>query len=193
MHTTIGRGQSLCTFRRRKSSEIFWWTLWLQMPRHGMRQTRNYTHISFGSRRVNWSITTGTLFQERRYRERYFLGIPRTGDLFLDPDTGIKTRGSTHEKYLLPRELFELIEPERDRLVIVYQHSAHGSKMHDRVKRVLAKLAEQKRPFSCSSYESNTVALLFFSMTAERTQSVRDCFARLTRGTDAANRIGFRN
>jgi hypothetical protein len=134
-----------------------------------------------------------TLFQERRYRERYFLDIPRAGDLFLDPDTGIKTGGSTHENYLLPKELFELIELEKDRLVIVYQHSAHGSKMRERVKSVLAKLAEQKRPFSCSSYESNTVALLFFSMTAERTQSVRGCFARLTRGTDAANRIGHSN
>jgi len=134
-----------------------------------------------------------TLFQDRKSRRRYFLNIPRTGDLFLDPDRGITTGGSTHENYLRPQELFELMETEKDRLVIVYQHSAHGSKMRERVKSVLAKLAEQKRPFACSSYESNTVALLFFSMTAERTQSVRDCFARLTHGTDAANRIRLWN
>jgi hypothetical protein len=134
-----------------------------------------------------------TLFQDRKSRRRYFLNIPRTGDLFLDPDTGITTGDSTHENYLRPRELFELMETEKDRLVTVYQHSAHGSKMRERVKSVLAKLAEQKKPFACSSYESNTVALLFFSMTAERTQSVRDCFARLTHGTDAANRIGLWN
>jgi hypothetical protein len=133
-----------------------------------------------------------TLFQERRYRRQYFLNIPLGGDLFLDPDTGIKT-GSNNENYLLPQELFELMGTEKDRLVIVYLHSANGSKMRERVKSVLAKLAEQKRAFSCSSYESNTVALLFFSMSAERTQSVRGCFARLTRGTDAANRIGHWN
>jgi hypothetical protein len=30
-----------------------------------------------------------TLFQDRKSRRRYFLNIPPTGDLFLDPDTGI--------------------------------------------------------------------------------------------------------
>jgi hypothetical protein len=134
-----------------------------------------------------------TLSQDRKARRQYFLNIPRTGDLFLDPDTGIKTSGSNNENYLLPQELCELMATEKDRLVIVYQHSARGSKMRERVKSVLAKLAEQKRSFSCSSYESNTVALLFFSMTAERTRSVRNCFARLTRGTDAADRIGHWN
>jgi len=130
-----------------------------------------------------------TLFEERGQRERYFSNIPRFGDLFLDPDTGIKTSGPTHENYLLPKELFEIMEWERSRLVAVYQHSARG-KMRERVERVIAKLAERKTPFSCSSYESNTVALLFFSLAAERAQAVHDCFARLTRGTDAANRVG---
>ncbi len=131
-----------------------------------------------------------TFLEYRKDRRRYFRDIPRTGDLFLDPDTGIKTGGPTHENYLLPRELFELMDTEHDRLIIVYQHSARGSRMRDRVERVLEKLAETKGAFSCSSYESNTVALLFFSRTAERTQTVARCFSPLTHGTDAARRIG---
>jgi hypothetical protein len=85
------------------------------------------------------------------------------------------------------------MEPEKERLVVVYQHGAQGRQMRDRIESVLAKLTEQKRPFSCSSYESNTVALLFFSRTAERTETVRDCFYRLIRGTDAEKRIGYWN
>jgi len=134
-----------------------------------------------------------TLFEERNDRKSYFSTIPRTGDLFLDPDTGINTGGFTHENHLHPKELFDVMEPEKDRLVVVYQHGAQGRKMRDRVKIVLAKLTEQKKPFSCSSYESNTVALLFFSRAAERTEMVRDHFFRLIRGTDAEKRIGYWN
>lgn len=134
-----------------------------------------------------------TLFEERASRRRYFADIPRTGDIFLDADTGIKTSGSAHENHLLPKELFEMMESERDRLVIVYQHSSRGLKMRARVEGVLIKLKEQKTPFFCASYESNTVALLLFCRTAERVQKVRDCFYRLVRGTDAERRVGYWN
>jgi hypothetical protein len=111
----------------------------------------------------------------------------------LDPDTGIKTSGSAHENHLQPEELLEIMEIEKNRLVVVYQHSARGSKMRERVEGVLAALRERKTPFFCSSYESNTVALLFFSRTAERTQKVHECFFRLVRGTDAERRVGHWN
>jgi hypothetical protein len=106
-----------------------------------------------------------TLREDRKDRNLYFSQIPQTGDLFLDPDTGIFTSGSKREKYLLSKELFEILESESDRLVVVYQHSARNGKMRERVKQVLGRLKEQKSPFSCSSYESNTAALLFFSRT----------------------------
>jgi hypothetical protein len=39
-------------------------------------------------------------------RKPYFSAIPATGDLFLDPDIGIKTGGRNRtEEYLLPTEL----------------------------------------------------------------------------------------
>jgi hypothetical protein len=125
----------------------------------------------------------------RGQRNEYFSKIPKAGDLFLDPDTGIKTGRQTSSeiyKYLRPPELFELVATERERLVIVYQH-ARGS-VRQRAKDVLIALREQKQPFAYSSYESGTVAMLFFSQSPHRVEAISDCFYRLL-GSHAKKRI----
>jgi hypothetical protein len=125
-------------------------------------------------------------------RRQYFAEIPPRGDLFLDPDTGIKT-GSVKriEHYLLPVELFEVLKTEEDRLIVVYQH-IRAKRTRTRLETVVETLREQDRQFSCSSYESGTVALLFFSRTGDRAEAVRDCFTRLL-GTHSEKRIGYWN
>ena len=126
----------------------------------------------------------------RRDRKQYFAEIPPTGDLFLDPDTGIKTGGRDQiEKYLQATELFELMEGDEGQLVVVYQHVRAGT-VRQRVRNVWDFLDQQKRPFSCTSYESGTVALLFFSQNCDRAKAVRECFGQLL-GTHSHGRIWY--
>jgi hypothetical protein len=125
-------------------------------------------------------------------RVGYFEEIPRQGDVFLDPDTGIKT-GSVKrlEQYLLPSELFQVLGPGSERVVVVYQH-VRAKKVRERLEEVLAVLKKSNNRFACTSYESGTVAFLFIGRSRHRIAKIRDCFLLLL-GTHAANRIGYWN
>jgi hypothetical protein len=66
-----------------------------------------------------------TTFPGERTREEYFHEIPQTGDVFLDPDTGIATRhisGTRNKQYIKICEIRELLG-RSDRILIIYQHS----------------------------------------------------------------------
>jgi len=125
-------------------------------------------------------------------RARYFAEIPSKGDLFLDPDTGIKT-GNVQRlvQYVLPTELFKVMESGEERVVVIYQH-VRAKKTRERVEEVLATLREEDIRFFCTSYESGTVAFLFLSRKHSRIKAVRDCFLRFL-GAHANNRIGYWN
>src|SRR5262245_13189623 len=73
-----------------------------------------------------------------QHRNRYFAEIPPRGDLFLDPDTGIKT-GSVRrtECYLLPEELLEVMRAEDNRMIVVYQH-VRAKKTRERLEAIIA-------------------------------------------------------
>ena len=126
-----------------------------------------------------------------RNRKEYFDEIPRSGDLFLDPDTGIKT-GSVKEirQYVKPNELFSLMNHERRRVVVVYQH-IRAMKTRERVEAVLQVLRSEKPEpiFYCASYDSGTVALLFLSFQRDRIKAVSGYFREFL-GSHADNRIG---
>lgn len=123
-------------------------------------------------------------------RHAYFGEVVSTGDLFLDPDIGIQT-GTVKDKrqYLKPSELFQVLETDRGRLVVVYQH-VRAQRTRDRVEQVLVTLRAVRGTFSCTSYESSTVAMLFFSLTRSRIKSVGDYFEQFL-GSHAARRIGL--
>ena len=125
-------------------------------------------------------------------RDRYFSEIPSVGDLFIDPDTGIVTRYVKHvEQYLRPQELFNILEAHQRRIVVVYQH-VRAKKTRVRIEEVLKRLREEQKPFYCTSYESGTVALLFFALEKDRVIAVQECFQRFL-GVHALNRVGFWN
>jgi len=131
---------------------------------------------------------TGTL---ERNRKEYFDEIPRSGDLFFDPDIGIKTGSGNRDirQYLKPEELFFLMNYEQRRVVVVYQH-VRGMKTRERVEAVLQRLRSEKPKFYCVSYDSGTVALLFFSFQSDRIEAVSGYFRELL-GSHADNRIGI--
>jgi len=126
-----------------------------------------------------------------RNRKEYFDEIPRSGDLFLDPDTGIKTSSGREQQYLKPDELFFLMNHEQRRVVVVYQH-IRAMKTRERVEAVLQVLRSEKpKPiFYCASYDSGTVALIFLSFQRDRILAVSGYFRKLL-GSHADNRIGL--
>lgn len=112
-------------------------------------------------------------------RHRYFLEIRRSGDLFLDPDTGISTgRVANENQYIKPQEVALLLHTQDDRLLAVYQH-VRAMRVSVRVDQCLAAIARETNGFGCCSYESSTVAMLFLSRRIGRTIDVQRALQRL--------------
>jgi hypothetical protein len=123
-------------------------------------------------------------------RTAYFAEMPEQGDLFLDPDTGVATgRVDQPEKYLMPEELLKLIDASPRRVVSIYQH-VRVQKTRARIDGILSVLRRLNAAWHCTSYESGTVAMLFYSRDQNRTRSIHDHFADM-RGRHASCRIGF--
>lgn len=121
-------------------------------------------------------------------RSRYFAEIAHRGDLFVDPDTGIDTGGgSPIDKYIKPGELAALLEGPKTRVVAVYQH-VRAQKTCVRVDACLRELAVAASGTGWCSYESGTVAMLFLSHDAARTNSIAGAFSRLL-GRHADGRV----
>lgn len=123
-------------------------------------------------------------------RNEYFNEIPPTGDIFLDPDTGIKT-GAVKDlrQYLKPEELAFIMNQEPHRITIVYQH-VRAMPTIKRIREVLHALRSVQPYFYCASYNSGTVALLFLSLQRARIDNVSTYFRDLL-GSHADNRIGI--
>ncbi|MGA2404436.1 MAG: hypothetical protein ABSG91_22485 [Syntrophobacteraceae bacterium] len=127
-------------------------------------------------------------------RQSYFSMLTHRGDLFLDPDTGIATcrvNVCQRPQYLMPQELVELMEAEKERIVAVYQH-IRAKKTRERLEEILEVVRTDHSRFACCSYESGTVAMIFFSQSIERIQSVKNHF-RSELGRHASGRINLWN
>jgi hypothetical protein len=122
-------------------------------------------------------------------RRSYFEEIPGYGDLFLDPDIGIKPPSSGNiPQYVKHEELFFLMNQDRRRVVTVYQHGTRTLAMRPRVGGILARLRSADTNCSCASYYSSQVALLFFSFTRDRIEALSGHFHKFL-GSHAANRF----
>ena len=120
-------------------------------------------------------------------RDRYFAEIRHQGDLFLDPDTGIATgRVVRLEQYVHPRDIWSLLSSGLNRLIVVYQH-VRARKVASRIDEVLACVAGPTELTWCS-YESGTVAMLFFSLAKDRTHSIAGALGKKL-GRHAGRRI----
>src|SRR5262249_18513342 len=127
----------------------------------------------------------------RTQREAYFSEIPRQGDIFLDPDTGISTGTSTSTiRHIAPSEVSELLHADRKRLVAVYQHKWQAQNMAATVERALIALSLKDLPLCCAAYISGTVAILFLGLTMARVEGIYDCFCELL-GKHAEGRVRF--
>jgi hypothetical protein len=120
-------------------------------------------------------------------RIRYFEEIVHRGDIFLDPDTGIRTSGSASSpKHVRPIELAKLLDSDCRRLVAVYQHISR-QKTSVRVDSCLTAIGKHTQVQWCS-YESGTVAMVFFCKDLARTQEIATSLCELL-GKHAEHRM----
>lgn len=106
-------------------------------------------------------------------RDHYFREIEHARDLFLDPDTGIATSRPKRE-HVRPKDVNELLRSP-SRLVAVYQHI----RVEKTSERVDACVRAVNATAGWCSYESRTVAMLFFCGDARRTQMIFTALRRL--------------
>lgn len=98
--------------------------------------------------------------------------VGNNGDLFLDPDTGIRTGWVFHrERYIEPREVASLLAAAPARLLVVYQH-VRQAHVRTRIGRVASVLCAVDAAVVGCSCESATAALLFLSHSPDRVQCV---------------------
>lgn len=123
----------------------------------------------------------------RTKRLDYFLEINHPFDLFLDPDTGIASGHVAKPwQYLRPAELRLLLEAQPSRVLAVYQH-IRAAHTRERLERIVSAISGDVGPFSCCSYESSTVAMVFFTRSRSRIQAIHKYHAGLL-GRHAPNR-----
>lgn len=112
-------------------------------------------------------------------RIRILPSTDHKGDAFLDPDTGVATgRVRAHGQYVYPVDIVSLLFNGTNRAVAVYQH-VRGRAVSDRVDQVIRAMPSM---LHWASYESGTVAMLFFSLAPwkleEITESMRGMLGR---------------
>ena len=94
------------------------------------------------------------------------------GDLFLDPDTGIRTaRQSPIRAYVLPAELAQLLAS--DQVVVTYQHAWRAAESES-VQQAIRSVADIELRSTATAYVSRQVALIFFSTDTERISAIEN-------------------
>ena len=109
-------------------------------------------------------------------RKKYFAEIEHSGDLFLDPDTGIASKGgSPIRNYIKIHEVHRLLDYNPSRMVCIYQH-IRAMKTSERIDSLVSALKEVKANLYCCSYESPSVAMLFLSRDQKRIKRIYQYF-----------------
>ena len=136
----------------------------------------DWTHEDLGLFATLLRISPTQIVQHQKSlpinRSGYFAEITHPTDIFLDPDTGIATgRVPNVSQYLHPTELHGLLAAYPSRVVGVYQH-IRAVTTRQRLSGILSVLSGNEQPFCCCSYESSTVAMLFFSRDRARVEAI---------------------
>jgi hypothetical protein len=94
-------------------------------------------------------------------------------DLFLDPDTGIATGLVRSPQHISVSEIVGLLDRHPARVLAVYQHVSRQV-TSERVHACITAVAKQAKNLTWCSYESATVAMIFFSRDGERIRRISD-------------------
>jgi len=129
--------------------------------------------------RIDRSMLVRHLQDLGRNRKAYFEEIlSHESDLFLDPDTGICTNSRPGVVHLKASELHATLDQTPTRIVMVYQH-VRAQKTRDRVLEVMDYLQQKGPGFHAYSYESASVAMLFFSRRPDRLEPIGEFYKHM--------------
>jgi len=113
-------------------------------------------------------------------RKSYFDAIPKEGDVFLDPDTGIAV-GAATRKHVKPADLKQLLHTP-NRVLMSYQHSAHDN-FHERLHNIEDLIIGEVPNAQFAIYECGTVAMIMISQDKARIDSIFEKLKAVLRGT----------
>jgi hypothetical protein len=100
-----------------------------------------------------------------------------TGDLFIDPDTGIEPEALVDSKHLRRSDLDALVLAEASRLVIVYQHNARREMEQD-VQSWRKSLGKLSRGTIWGVFHGGHAALILLSRAPDRVTRALDALKR---------------
>ena len=98
-------------------------------------------------------------------------------DLFLDPDTGVRTgRVAEEAKYVTPEQVISLLATEPQRVVAIYQY-VRRPPVRSRMEQVVAAFRARADDLCyCSSESRSGVAMLFVSKACDRILAIHSLF-----------------
>ena len=125
---------------------------------------------------VSWG--TG---KRHQYCQQYFAELDRYSgrDFFLDPDVGVAT-SRARPQHIKPDEALGPLQDQN--VVAVYQHSARGTTIEQRVQAVVQKLQRRRPDIECLAYLEQQASLLFLTKARRRLLDIETCLdgARLS-------------
>lgn len=112
----------------------------------------------------------------------YFDSIDSHGDVFFDPDTGVKDHGGK-PKHIKTTEIQKVLDEDtrRNRVLVVYQHSSR-KKFAERLEEVTGLLRSRIPKVQALVYECGQVAMIFISYDAKRIASIKERLAGILEG-----------
>jgi hypothetical protein len=110
----------------------------------------------------------------KRPTESFFDSIPLHGDVFFDPDTGVKDHGGK-PKHIKTTEIQKVLDKDtkKSRVLVVYQHSSR-KKFAERLEEVTGLLRSRIPEVQALVYECGQVAMVFISYDAKRISSIKE-------------------
>jgi hypothetical protein len=123
-------------------------------------------------------------FTSHTDKNHYFQQVNYSGDLFLDPDTGLAFSPFTYKgnKHVTPNEIKCLLDKDNKnvRVIMVYQQSRQGQKKSEEqnylekiIKYALAQIGSQNSPCYACTYCCSQVSMLFFSKNKGRIVQIK--------------------
>jgi hypothetical protein len=118
---------------------------------------------------------------EHTHRDTYFTGIDYSGDLFIDPDTGVSNNPKQgNDQYITLDDIKGLLDKgkEHDPVIMVYQHrNPEEDWVQKKVAKIEVIIREQMEGcLTLRAYDFGIVAMLFFSNNkdSDRIKAIED-------------------
>ena len=130
--------------------------------------------------KVSKILLADVKFNGNKYdRNQYFESISHTGDLFIDPDTGVSI-SKNDSKHINVSEIKALLKD--DRAILIYQHKWQGEQFSKTIKKIVGEVRSEMKKIGVAAYDCGNVAMLFMSYDKGRIIKIADYFEEILAG-----------